>query len=443
MSYSREYITIIVSSLAAGSLLASAILLVLDSRKKKSASDSSNVSTTSSSHGQSVYETDKAVAEYLMFHYAKPEELLPYAKGPFEAVDFAAKTAILSANWAETVGLLKKQGDEKSTSKLVCTADGDDCPCHSRSTSRPPSVPKVLGSSKISLAPGEEKWMCTCGLSKNYPYCDGSHKSPSNTTGLKPTPIKNETEASKDYFVCQCGHSGKFPMCDGSHKKVHATNVSTTSVSSTGPAAFDIGCAVGRSSFELSALGFSKVVGLDYSHAFVNASKKLQELPATSAGLPFTMQVEGELTQQCFAKMPSTAKPENCTFIQGDACNLDIQALLSLAGGKKFQLIHAANLLCRLPEPRKLLTVLPQLVSPGGLVVFFSPYSWLQQYTKRDFWLGAKEVNGKEVRSKDALELAMKELGFKLLHGEDVPFLIREHARKFQYGFAHMTVFQF
>ena len=23
---------------------------------------------------------------------------------------------------------------------------------------------------------GEEKWFCKCGLSKNQPYCDGSHK---------------------------------------------------------------------------------------------------------------------------------------------------------------------------------------------------------------------------------------------------------------------------
>lgn len=23
---------------------------------------------------------------------------------------------------------------------------------------------------------GESKWICMCGLSKNQPYCDGSHK---------------------------------------------------------------------------------------------------------------------------------------------------------------------------------------------------------------------------------------------------------------------------
>jgi hypothetical protein len=30
----------------------------------------------------------------------------------------------------------------------------------------------------------------------------------------------------------------------------------------------------------------------------------------------------------------------------------------------------------------------------------------------------------------------------QLLHEEDVPFLIREHARKFQWGISHATVWQ-
>jgi hypothetical protein len=56
-----------------------------------SSAGSSDVSTTSSSHGQAVYETSKAVAEYLMFHFGAPRDILPYDNGPTNALDFAGR----------------------------------------------------------------------------------------------------------------------------------------------------------------------------------------------------------------------------------------------------------------------------------------------------------------------------------------------------------------
>ena len=130
--------------------------------------------------------------------------------------------------------------------------------------------------------------------------------------------------------------------------------------------------------------------------------------------------------------------------MQGDACALDVKALRALTpGGKGFSLVHAANLLCRLPEPRAFLRALPALLAPGALVVFFSPYSWLAQYTPASKWLGASVgADGVPRRSADALRAEMEALGFELVKEEDVPFLIREHARKFQYGMAHATAWR-
>lgn len=34
----------------------------------------------------------------------------------------------------------------------------------------------------INLPPHSETWACTCGKSKNYPDCDGSHNQPVITT---------------------------------------------------------------------------------------------------------------------------------------------------------------------------------------------------------------------------------------------------------------------
>ena len=45
-------------------------------------------------------------------------------------------------------------------------------------------------------------WWCACGLSKNQPFCDGSHKG----TGLSPKELKLE-EKSK-VGLCGCKHTG-------------------------------------------------------------------------------------------------------------------------------------------------------------------------------------------------------------------------------------------
>jgi SAM-dependent methyltransferase len=37
------------------------------------------------------YETERLLSEYLLFHYGRAEEILPYAGGPVEALGFARR----------------------------------------------------------------------------------------------------------------------------------------------------------------------------------------------------------------------------------------------------------------------------------------------------------------------------------------------------------------
>ena len=62
--------------------------------------------------------------------------------------------------------------------------------------------------------------------------------------------------------------------------------------------ALDIGCAVGRSTFEL-AKRFNQVVGIDFSHGFIDACNKLK----TYGKLPFTVQTEGSLVSEHMAEV--------------------------------------------------------------------------------------------------------------------------------------------
>jgi len=65
----------------------------------------------------------------------------------------------------------------------------------------------------IDLNPGKYYW-CACGLSKNQPFCDGSHKSTSFT------PIMVEITENKKVALCGCKMSKNKPFCDGTHKNL-------------------------------------------------------------------------------------------------------------------------------------------------------------------------------------------------------------------------------
>ena len=41
-----------------------------------------------------VYETEKLIGEYLIFHFGKPDELLPYGFGPHDSLDFPKRCAL-------------------------------------------------------------------------------------------------------------------------------------------------------------------------------------------------------------------------------------------------------------------------------------------------------------------------------------------------------------
>jgi 2-polyprenyl-3-methyl-5-hydroxy-6-metoxy-1,4-benzoquinol methylase len=129
----------------------------------------------------------------------------------------------------------------------------------------------------------------------------------------------------------------------------------------------DIGCSVGRSSFELSK-SFDAVTGIDYSHAFVGAAQHLQN----AGGLPYSMQLEGNIFTQHVAKVPTGSNPARCTFEQGDAC-----ALRDDLGS--FGCVLGANLICRLPDPLAFINRTASLVAPGGVLVLTTPWyvSWL------------------------------------------------------------------
>jgi len=65
----------------------------------------------------------------------------------------------------------------------------------------------------LELEPGTYYW-CTCGRSKNQPFCDGSHE------GSEFTPQAVEITEKQTVALCQCKQTQNPPFCDGSHKEL-------------------------------------------------------------------------------------------------------------------------------------------------------------------------------------------------------------------------------
>ncbi len=190
--------------------------------------------------------------------------------------------------------------------------------------------------------------------------------------------------------------------------------------------ALDLGCAVGRSSFEL-ARHCAEVVGIDFSQRFIEAAQRLQQ----AGEMPYRRTDEGDLTTALIARVPQEIDRQRVRFETGDAA--DLRADLGA-----FDVVLLANLIDRLPEPRRCLARLPELVHPGGQLIITSPYTWLEEWTPRAHWLGGFEREGRRVGTLDGLHAAL-DRAFELTATRDLPFLIREHARKFQWSVAQAS----
>ncbi len=182
----------------------------------------------------------------------------------------------------------------------------------------------------------------------------------------------------------------------------------------------DLGCAVGRSTFEMARC-CDEVLGIDFSHAFIRAAESLR----SGETVTYKRLDEATLSTSLTAHAPQL-KGGEVRFLQGDAMNLPDDLGV-------FDRVHAANLLCRLPEPELLLNRLPALVKTGGELVIATPCTWLEEFTPR--------VNWPQASTLDRLKTSLAP-HFELIQTSDEPFLIRETARKFQWTSSLISVWR-
>ncbi len=184
--------------------------------------------------------------------------------------------------------------------------------------------------------------------------------------------------------------------------------------------ALEVGCSVGAAAFELARMCQS-VEASDYSASFITAAQTLQREGTLTA--PRIQ--EGEIAVDFTAKVPAEIDRNRVFFSEADATSLPENM-------GSFDVVMAANVICRLPDPEAFLQRTASLVKPGGQLLLTTPFTWSEEYTPRARWIGGISPT---LRSEQELTRRL-EGKFRLHRRRDLPFLIREHERKYQLGIA-------
>jgi len=194
--------------------------------------------------------------------------------------------------------------------------------------------------------------------------------------------------------------------------------------------ALDLGCAVGRASFEL-ARSFEQVTAIDYASRLITLAQRLQR----RGHLRYQLIEEGDLLCEHIASLAECGLVEaapRVSFHQGDAQQLGSRY-------RNYDLVLAAHLIDRLPAPARFLRQIHERLVIGGLLVLTSPYNWLEEYTPRRKWLGGCYKGGKPQVSLSTISRLLR-LRFEMVEDPiDMPFAIRETARKYQYNIAQLS----
>ncbi len=196
--------------------------------------------------------------------------------------------------------------------------------------------------------------------------------------------------------------------------------------------ALDIGCAIGRSSFEL-AREFQEVTGLDFTTRFISLADQLKK----DKKINFTTTIEGDLVEykSIYLKDFDLEKEaQKVEFWQGDACNLK-------SIYKNYDLVFAGNLIDRLYNPKRFLNDIAHRLNKGGLFIITSPYTWLEEFTPKKEWIGGYKKESENFTTLDGLKMIL-ERDFKFIKSIDIPFVIRETKRKYQHTIAQMSIWE-
>ncbi|MCJ8319106.1 MAG: 5-histidylcysteine sulfoxide synthase [Colwellia sp.] len=194
----------------------------------------------------------------------------------------------------------------------------------------------------------------------------------------------------------------------------------------------DLGCSVGRCSFELAKY-FEQVDGIDFSAGIIQHGVQLQK----NNRVKYVLEQEGEIVDFKEVELTSLALNESSNkvdFYQGDASNLKNIY-------KKYNVIVAQHVLESTYHPTLFLKTVQQRLKADGLLIIVSNYQFSEKITEKSEWLTGIKVNGENVCGIDGLSPFLSEY-FNLIGQQDLTRVLRENQRNFQVSHCQLTAWQ-
>ena len=164
--------------------------------------------------------------------------------------------------------------------------------------------------------------------------------------------------------------------------------------------ALDIGCSVGRLSFELSKT-HSRVIGIDTSVSFIEKARELLR----NRKLRFDLIVEGFITEERACEFDPRWAYDRVEFVVADALALPFPK-------NYFSTVTSINVLEKVSRPiQHMLDVSRVLKDTRSMFVFSDPFSWDETALDPALWLGGIKSADIQPRGIDTV--------IELLNGKD------------------------
>lgn len=156
--------------------------------------------------------------------------------------------------------------------------------------------------------------------------------------------------------------------------------------------ALDIGCSVGRLSFELSKTQNS-VIGIDTSVSFIEKAREL----LGKKRLEFDLIIEGFITEKRACDFDPAYNYDHVDFIVADALALPFP-------DRFFSTVTSINLLEKVVSPiRHLMDINRVLTEKDSMFVFSDPFSWDESVTDPESWLSGGKNGNNSLRGIDSI----------------------------------------